>query len=93
MLKYDDNTAIPRNPFGAETRMFEANLINAMAADDLAPSITGLPATMVLTMHDKLDFVLYKPAFLGKWQLHMGQVTKVQLSCYLVLLSNDSKTR
>ena len=24
---------------------------------------------------------------------HMGQVTKVWLSCYLVLLSNDSKTR
>ena len=24
---------------------------------------------------------------------HMGQVMKVQLSCYLVLLSNDSKTR
>ena len=24
---------------------------------------------------------------------HMGQVTKLQLSCYLVLLSIDSKTR
>ena len=28
-----------------------------------------------------------------KIQEHMGQVTKVRLSCYLVLLSNDSKTR
>ena len=25
--------------------------------------------------------------------MYMGQVTKLQLSCYLVLLSNDSKTR
>ena len=25
--------------------------------------------------------------------VHMGQVTKVRLSCYLVLLSFDSKTR
>ena len=28
-----------------------------------------------------------------KWRYYMGQVTKVRLSCYLVLLSNDSKTR
>ena len=28
-----------------------------------------------------------------KDQSHMGQVTKVRLSCYLVLLSTDSKTR
>ena len=26
-------------------------------------------------------------------QIHMGQVTKLRLSCYLVLLSIDSKTR
>ena len=27
------------------------------------------------------------------WQFYMGQVTKLRLSCYLVLLSFDSKTR
>ena len=31
--------------------------------------------------------------FQSLWILHMGEATKVWLSCYRVLLSNDSKTR
>ena len=27
------------------------------------------------------------------WNFDMGQVMKVRLSCYLILLSNDSKTK
>ena len=33
------------------------------------------------------------PASRCKWFIYMGQVTKLRLSCYLVLLSVDSKTR
>ena len=56
--------------------------------------------TPYLTLSGELRSVFYD--YFGgkrKWlcykefQLYMGQVTKVRLSCYLVLLSNNSKTR
>ena len=38
-------------------------LVNIMAADALAPCIAGPPAAIVLSMQNKLVFVLYKDLF------------------------------
>ena len=41
------------NPSGAEIMIFQAKLINTMAADVLAPSVARSSATMALTMQHK----------------------------------------
>ena len=49
---------------------------------------------LILMMYNKWSRVLSLSLFfLLLMRMYMGQVTEVQLSCYLVLLSNDSKTR
>ena len=41
------------NLYGAETGIFHANLVNTMATDALAPSITQSSAAMILVVYDK----------------------------------------
>ena len=53
-------------------------------------------ATTVFNMEDKPLSFMRKKIYLPKWQnvnVNMSQVTEVLLSCYLLLLSFDSKTR
>ena len=41
----------------------------------------------------RLSHLYNENSYLIRWHLYMGQVTKSWLTCYLVLLSTDSKTR
>ena len=52
--------------------------VSTVSADGLAPLDAHTSANTVMTKFGSV---------------YMGQVTKVRLSFYLVLLSNDSKTR
>ena len=63
-------------------------------------SQTSKCVEVFLVMKSKLNSFFFQhglqrplPLSLINWNHDMGQVTKMQLSCYLVLLSVDSKTR
>ena len=46
--------------------------------------------TLIYTEPQELHTCLWKSRI---WEMRLGQVTELQLSCHLVLLSIDSKTR
>ena len=53
-----------------------------------------IPGSDICYLQGMVLSIICMPAILIiNWYLHMGQVTKVRLSCNLVLLSDDSKTR
>ena len=52
----------------------------------------GNPIVEIRLTYDRLISTMGFPVAVGQ-HLYMGQVIKVWLSCYLVLLSNDSKNR
>ena len=51
------------NPSGAAMLIFQHNLVSTVAPDALAPGVTKSPATLVLTLQNKLVLVFHDEVF------------------------------
>ena len=92
------------NPSGVETKIFQANYVNAMAADALAPCIARPSTCIMLTKQDRWVLVFnekgfQQPVSIQYWEIIQAMeiysyFTETNLGCQgLLLMHHQAKKR